>query len=132
MRSTTILLMTLGTSLVSAAAITPGTKPLPSYTGCVTPTATATATTAEPPHTTTPGPSECAIATTHTWYGNKSMGCRYDTASGFCVNDAILTLPCGCTKATNVVQQTTTVCAATDSAVNCYTGFMFTTTATNC
>ncbi|KID83515.1 hypothetical protein MGU_09185 [Metarhizium guizhouense ARSEF 977] len=117
--------------LTSASAVTPGTKPRPSHTdnpGCPAPTTTPT--TANPPHT-TPGPSECGVTTTHTWYGNKTMGCQYDPLGG-CIADAILTLPCGCTKATNVVQQTTTVCATVPSAVNCVTGFMFTTTSTNC
>ncbi|KAG8410663.1 hypothetical protein J3459_017007 [Metarhizium acridum] len=70
-------------SLASASAVTPGTKPRTSDTdgpGCPAPT------TASPPHT-TPGPSECGITTTHTWYGNKTMGCQYDAAGDFCIAD---------------------------------------------
>ncbi|KAG5920078.1 hypothetical protein E4U53_003945, partial [Claviceps sorghi] len=43
----------------------------------------------------------------------------------------ILTLPCGCQRA-NVVTTTTTQCATAPGQQACRTGYMYTTTATNC
>ncbi|QUC16880.1 uncharacterized protein UV8b_01121 [Ustilaginoidea virens] len=92
----------------------------------------ATTSTPAPPTPTPTAPKECAVTNTQTWYGGQCDGCRYEPDPNACVADDILTLPCGCTRATDVEAVTTTVCAATPGAHNCRTGYMYTTTRPGC
>ncbi|KAG6013015.1 hypothetical protein E4U43_007520 [Claviceps pusilla] len=90
-------------------------------------------TTTPPPGPTQPAPtrSACPITNTVTHLLGKHEGCGFDPSTELCINDGILTLPCGCGHAT-VTTTTTSVCATADGQQACHLGYMYTTTATNC
>ncbi|GAB0132813.1 hypothetical protein EsDP_00001239 [Epichloe bromicola] len=85
-----------------------------------------------PPPPARTAPPACAVTEPAVWYKGKAEGCQYNPSTDVCIKDAILILPCGCKTATKVAQPVVTKCPQSEGQLNCQTGFMLTTTATNC
>ncbi|KAK0639924.1 hypothetical protein B0T16DRAFT_432486 [Cercophora newfieldiana] len=77
-----------------------------------------------PPTTTTPTttslPASCTTVPTQTFYS--TSGCALKCATGFCVRDDAVTIPCGCTSVA-IHPTTITVCPTTTPCYQCYTGW---------
>ncbi|KAK0711943.1 hypothetical protein B0H67DRAFT_472276, partial [Lasiosphaeris hirsuta] len=65
-------------------------------------------------------PDSCTTKVTQTFYS--TSGCELACSSGFCVIDAAVTVPCGCSR---VAIQTTTItaCPTKTPCYQCYTGW---------
>ncbi|KAL2265606.1 hypothetical protein VTJ83DRAFT_6706 [Remersonia thermophila] len=115
-------------------------KPKTTYrTTTITTTSTTTSTVTTGPVTTGPDPSsspDCVFRPQGTWTLTNDPQCafRCPTPNPFCIADAAVTLPCGCTNLT-IRPTTTSVCATgpQDCRVQCSTGWGFITfTASGC
>ncbi|KAK0622640.1 hypothetical protein B0T14DRAFT_514190 [Immersiella caudata] len=70
--------------------------------------------------TTTTLPASCTTTPTQTFYS--SSGCALSCSTGFCVTDAAVTIPCGCSKVA-ISPTTITVCPTKTPCYQCYTGW---------
>ncbi|KAI9149961.1 hypothetical protein HJFPF1_09708 [Paramyrothecium foliicola] len=77
--------------------------------------------------------TDCAVTVTTTIHPGTADGCDYDCSSEFwCIADAAVELPCGCTRATRLVTETETACATNSDCFECQTGWGIATITEEC